>query len=345
MEKYEIISTLGVGSFGTVYKAKEKNTSNVVAIKKFNKKYYSLDKCKELREVKSLLKLKHDNIIRLFDMVLEKDNTLYLIFELMEQNLYEMLNNSLHKNKMNQGIEENKIKSMIYQVLQGLTYMHKFGYFHRDLKPENILVDESLNIKLADFGLAREIRSVPPYTQYVSTRWYRAPECLLESTHYSFPIDIWALGCITFELFTGKALFPGNNQRDTLMKITSLLGPPNKGSECDILAKKIDHKFPNISTNAKQDIRDMLPSNISNHSIDFILSMLKWDASQRPTASNLLQHKFFSDLYDKEDINKYFINIEKDTEKDEKPPQQAFDIDKLLNNSLEMNKCKLLCYS
>lgn len=108
---------------------------------------------------------------------------------------------------------ENQIKCIIYQTLQGLAYMHKHGFFHRDMKPENMLVKGEA-VKIADFGLAREIRSRPPFTDYVSTRWYRAPEILLRSTNYNSPVDIFATGAIMAELYMLRPLFPGNNETD-----------------------------------------------------------------------------------------------------------------------------------
>jgi serine/threonine protein kinase len=108
---------------------------------------------------------------------------------------------------------ENQVKGIMYQTLIGLAYMHKHGFFHRDMKPENMLVKGDL-VKIADFGLAREIRSRPPFTDYVSTRWYRAPEILLRSTQYNSPVDIFASGAIMAELYMLRPLFPGNNETD-----------------------------------------------------------------------------------------------------------------------------------
>lgn len=116
----------------------------------------------------------------------------------------------------------------MYQILQGLNFMHKHGFFHRDIKPENLLCNGPELIKIADFGLAREIRSRPPYTDYVSTRWYRAPEVLLRSTNYSSPVDIWAVGCIMAELYTLQPLFPGRSEVDQIFRICSILGTPDK---------------------------------------------------------------------------------------------------------------------
>ena len=123
----------------------------------------------------------------------------------MERDVYAVMK---HYQKYGGCIPPEFVRKIMYQSLKGLAYMHKHGFFHRDLKPENILVREG-ECKLADFGLAREIRSRPPFTDYVSTRWYRAPEVLLRSTSYNSPIDLWAVGAIMAELITLRPLFPG----------------------------------------------------------------------------------------------------------------------------------------
>ena len=123
---------------------------------------------------------------------------------------------------------ESIIKNILFQIFQGLNYMHKHGFFHRDIKPENLLCNGPDLIKIADFGLARETRSRPPYTDYVSTRWYRAPEVLLRTTNYSSPIDLWAVGCIIAELYTLQPLFPGRSEIDQIFRICSILGTPDK---------------------------------------------------------------------------------------------------------------------
>lgn len=139
-----------------------------------------------LREVKSLRKLNHDDIVKLKE-VIRMNNDLYFVFEYCDQNLYQVQKDS------GNSMDIKEIKSIMYQIMRGLAYVHKNGFFHRDLKLENILMFEG-KVKIADFGLAREIRSKPPYTDYVSTRWYRAPELLLRSTTYNSPVDIFAAG-------------------------------------------------------------------------------------------------------------------------------------------------------
>lgn len=138
----------------------------------------------------------------------------------MERNVYEML---LEENPL----PEYKIRNILYQIMQALAYMHRHGYFHRDLKPENFL-EMNGTVKLADFGLVREIRAKPPFTEYVSTRWYRSPEVLLHSRNYNSPMDMFAMGAIMAELYLGIPLFPGANERDQIMKIFSIMGTPSK---------------------------------------------------------------------------------------------------------------------
>ena len=300
MDNYEILNKLGGGSFAEVYKAIEKKTGEYVAIKILKKKYSNWEECLELRETKSLKKLQDsslnshqkgiENIIKLKEMIFIKETgTLNLIFEYMEKDLFILM-----KERTPKKLNENQIKSIIYQTLMGLSYMHKYGFFHRDLKPENLLVTGEI-IKIADFGLAREIRSIPPYTEYVSTRYYRAPECILKSNNYNSPIDIWALGCIMAEMYLHpQPLFFGNNEKEVLYKICSILGTPNHDiwNEGISQANKMDIKFPKFEPQKLENII----TNASKDAIDLISQMIKWDPNKRATASNLLQHKFFNNI-------------------------------------------------
>jgi serine/threonine protein kinase len=211
MDRYKILETVGDGTYGSVVKAVNKNTEEIVAIKKMKQKYYTWDECMSLREIKALRKLNHKNIVKLKEVIRVKDD-LYFVFEFMEKNVYQKIQ---HRSE---DLPEKDVKIVIYQSLAGLAHMHKHGYFHRDLKPENLLCNGDI-VKLGDFGLAREINSDPPYTDYVSTRWYRAPEILLRSTTYSSPIDIFALGAIMAELYMLRPLFPGKSEMDQIYKL------------------------------------------------------------------------------------------------------------------------------
>ena len=171
--------------------------------------------------------------------------------------------------------------------------MHKYGFFHRDIKPENLLVSNE-KIKIADFGLAREIRSIPPYTDYVATRYYRAPECILKSTNYNSPVDIWAVGCMMAELYNFKPTFYGGSEKEVIFRIASIIGPPNNlnWAEGLQLAKKIGVNFPATLSNSTS-LGQVIPD-ASSEAIDLISEMLKWDPNKRATAPNLLNHSFFT---------------------------------------------------
>ena len=186
---------------------------------------------------------------------------------------------------------DKEVRSVMCQTLLGLSAIHKGGFMHRDLKPENLLTKGD-TVKIADFGLAKEIRSRPPFTEYVSTRWYRAPEIILRSTHYNSPIDIWACGVIFAELYLNRPLFPGASDTDQLFKICSVLGPPNPAEwdEGYQLARRLNIRFPPM---APTPLRQIIP-NAPAVAIDLIEQMLRYNPSERPTATMCLQHAFFT---------------------------------------------------
>jgi len=286
MEKYKKIKDLGDGSFGIVYKAINTETGEIVAIKKMKRKFNNWEECRNLREVKSLIQLTHPNIMLLKEVLKVKDE-LYLVFEYLSQNLFQTYEELKASGKT---FTEDQIKSIVYQCAQALAYMHKNGFFHRDLKPENILVHRD-KAKLADFGLAREIRSRPPYTDYVSTRWYRAPELLLKSTNYNSPVDIFALGCIMGELYMSHPLFMGSSELDQMYKICSTLGTPTRESWPDgyKLASQIGFNFPQFNP---VSLSSMIP-NASPEAINLLQRMLQFDPQKRITAAQMLQHPYF----------------------------------------------------
>ena len=297
MEDYEMITRLGGGSFADVYKALEKSTGELVAIKVLKRKYKKWDDCNELMECRSLQKLHNDstfnkpgeeNIIKLKHIIfIKKTGTLNLIFEYMETDLLELMKSCEPKT-----LKEDQIRDIMHQTLLGLSFMHKYGFFHRDMKPENLLLTRN-KLKIADFGLAREIRSVPPYTEYVSTRYYRAPECILKSTNYNSPIDIWALGCIMAEMYTHpQPLFCGSNEKEVLFRICSVLGTPTHDIWNDGIrqANIVGIKFP---TCPGTDLEKIIPE-ASSEAIDLMKQMIKWDPNKRATAKNLLNHPFFT---------------------------------------------------
>ena len=239
------------------------------------KKFYSWEECMALREIKSLRKLNHKNIVKLKEVIRANDD-LYFVFEYLDQNVYQLIKDRTTD------LPESQVKSIIYQTLEGLAYMHKHGFFHRDLKPENLLATGEI-VKIADFGLAREIRSRPPFTDYVSTRWYRAPEILLRSTSYNSPIDIFAMGAIMAELYMLRPLFPGLNETDQIYKTCAVLGSPKKSDwpEGFKLASQIGFSFPKFVATS---LNTIIP-NASEEAIDLMEKMMQFDPQKRPTAT------------------------------------------------------------
>jgi protein kinase len=291
MEKYEICEKLGDGTYGTVNKAinKEKskfyiNLDEYVAIKRMKKKSQNWEECINMQEVKALLELKHPNIVTMKELILTSDGILNMIFEYIGINLYE------YTSKYNKEIPEIKIRNIIFQVLQGLAHMHSRNIFHRDMKPENILINDD-NVKIADFGLAKEIKSKQPFTDYVATRWYRSPEVILKSKSYSAPIDIFAVGAIMAELFNNKPLFPGKSEFEQMGKICDVLGTPTQNDWPDgyNLAARLNYKFPNYKG---QKLRNLIPR-ASDNAINLLELMLSFNPNKRPTATQCLQHPFF----------------------------------------------------
>ncbi|XP_010527274.1 PREDICTED: serine/threonine-protein kinase MHK-like [Tarenaya hassleriana] len=284
MERYKVLEELGDGACGSVYKAFNMETYEVVAVKKMKRKFYYWEECMNLREVKALRKLNHPNVIKLKEVVRE-NNELFFIFECMEHNLYQITK------ERETPFPEGEIRSFMSQMLQGLAHMHKNGYFHRDLKPENLLVTNDI-LKIADFGLAREVASLPPYTEYVSTRWYRAPEVLLQSSSYTPAVDMWAVGAILAELFMLSPIFPGESEMDQLYKICCVLGKPDWTIFPE--AKSISRIISISHSEFSQPRIANLISNASLEAIDLITQLLSWDPLRRPTADQALQHPFFN---------------------------------------------------
>ncbi|ORZ16870.1 kinase-like domain-containing protein [Absidia repens] len=197
----------------------------------------------------------HPNIIHLFEGFTGPTKELYFVMEFMNGgNLYQYLEEKRDKGEK---LNEMELRPVLRQILNALESIHEQGYFHRDLKPENLLVNTDhgdngstqLTIKLADFGLARELKSKAPYTDYVSTRWYRSPEVLLKSTTYSSSVDIWAVGVIMAELLTLHPLFPGQSEIDQLFRICEVIGSPAP----DITASTL---LPSSSPPKKKKIRN-----------------------------------------------------------------------------------------
>ncbi|CAK7328588.1 unnamed protein product, partial [Dovyalis caffra] len=225
MEQYEKVEKIGEGTYGVVYKARDRVTNETIALKKIR-----LEQEDEgvpstaIREISLLKEMQHGNIVRLQDVV-HSEKRLYLVFEYLDLDLKKHMDSSPEFAN-----DPRLVKTFLYQILRGIAYCHSHRVLHRDLKPQNLLIDRQTNaLKLADFGLARAFGiPVRTFTHEVVTLWYRAPEILLGSRHYSTPVDVWSVGCIFAEMVNQKPLFPGDSEIDELFKIFRILGTPNE---------------------------------------------------------------------------------------------------------------------
>ncbi|CAB16737.1 serine/threonine protein kinase, meiotic, STKc MAK-like Pit1 [Schizosaccharomyces pombe] len=302
-EVYNVVRKVGDGTFGSVYLATTKTPSKeVVAIKSMKKKLAKVSDATRLREVHSLLRLsENENIVNIFDLYIDQFRCLHIVMEFLDCNLYQLIST-----RKNDPLTLEQVQDIMRQIFKGLNHIHTNGFFHRDMKPENILISSnsdssSFNVKIADFGLAREINSRPPYTEYVSTRWYRAPELLLRDSYYSFPVDIYAAGCMAFEIATLQPIFPGNDDFDQLYKMCEILGSPDEQSQntgdkgggiwdrAELLANKLGISLPKM---APLDFGDLFspPWNLAFASM--LSQLLKWDPAKRPTAEMCLDLEF-----------------------------------------------------
>lgn len=264
-----------------------------MAIKCMKTHFNSLDQVNNLREVQALRRLSpHPHVVKLLEILYdEPTGRLALVFELMEQNLYEWIRGR------KQHFPEAKVKAYMYQLAKALEHMHRNGIFHRDIKPENVLLADDA-LKLADYGSCRGIYSKQPFTEYISTRWYRAPECLITDGYYSYKMDIWGMGCVFFEVLALFPLFPGTNELDQINKIHNIMGTPS----AEILAKfkhLTTHMEINFASKAGDSFQRLLPQ-ASQQAKDLIAKMLIYDPDQRISAKDILRDPYFRDLADAE---------------------------------------------
>ncbi|KAF0695477.1 Aste57867_13720 [Aphanomyces stellatus] len=316
MNRYEILDRLGDGAYGEVLKARNLKTQEIVAIKKLKTLFPTWEECLQLRELKSLKVLRHENIIQLKEVIRDKAE-LYFVFEYMDTSLFAWM-------RKNTQAKEGQIRAIMTQLFAGLAYMHKHGFFHRDIKPENCLCSSGIEVlKVADLGQAREIRSRPPFSDYVSTRWYRSPELLLRSPTYNSPIDLWACGCIMAELYLGKPLFAGTSEADQMCRICAILGTPTKESwpEGVSMVSQMQFKFPKCNV---VPLKMAIP-NASPAAIQLMVDLLQYDSTRRPTAAQALQYRFFLPLTARSSGNEAKstpVPVAKDTDKKGSDPPE-----------------------
>ena len=291
MNKYEVLGVVGEGAYGVVLKCKNKETSEILAIKKFKESEEDESVRKTtIREVKILRMLRQENVVQLKEAFRRKGK-LYLVFEYVDKNLLEILEESAN------GLPPDRVRSYIFQLCKAIEYCHRLEVIHRDIKPENLLVSADHRLKLCDFGFARTIpQKGGALTDYVATRWYRSPELLLGSTSYGKEVDLWAIGCIMGELTDGQPLFPGESEIDQLYLIQKVLGAltPEQQEVFQKNPRFVGLKFPEMTRAETLEKRYL--GKLTREAVNFMKALLKMDPSQRMTASEALLHPYFSPL-------------------------------------------------
>merc|ERR1719420_1213886 len=278
---------------GVVLKCRNKENGEVVAIKKFKESEEDEAVRKTtLREVKILrLISKHANIVQLKEAFRRKGK-LYLVFEFVDKNVLEMLE------VYPQGLQASTIRCLVWQLTQAVEFCHRHDVIHRDIKPENLLVNvHNYELKLCDFGFARTMpHKDSPLTDYVATRWYRAPELLLGSTRYGHTVDMWAIGCIMGELVDGQPLFPGESEIDQLFLIQKVLGPLT-ADQMELFLKNprfVGLKFPDMSR--PETLMKRYVGKLLKPAMNFMKSVLVMEPGLRLTSAEGAKHSYFEGM-------------------------------------------------
>eukprot|EP00030_Apusomonadida_sp_AF-17_P001581 a1887_57.p1 GENE.a1887_57~~a1887_57.p1 ORF type:complete len:410 (-),score=162.80 a1887_57:18-1220(-) len=299
---YSLIKPIGQGAYGVVCAAKRVDTGDKVAIKKIGKVFEQVTEAKRtLREVKILRHLQHENIIALKELMrpsnVEEFEDLYIVTELLDTDLHQIISSP-------QPLSEDHAQYFVYQILRGLKFIHSAHVIHRDLKPSNILLNSNCDLKICDLGLARvaepEQNHAGFMTEYVATRWYRAPEVMLSWAEYTKAMDIWSVGCIFAEMFSRRPIFPGRDFLHQLQLIVAFLGSPLDEDIAAIKSERARKYMLSLPRKAPVDLSRVFPR-ATPEAIDFMCGLLAFNPDRRMTVEQALAHPFMADIHDPED--------------------------------------------
>ncbi|KAM9306042.1 mitogen-activated protein kinase 15 [Gastrophryne carolinensis] len=293
-QKYDIKKRLGKGAYGIVWKAIDRKSGEIVAVKKiFDAFRNRTDAQRTFREIMFLQEFGgHPNVIKLLNVIrAQNDKDIYLVFQYMDTDLHAVI-------RRGGLLKDVHMRYILHQLLKATKFLHSGNVIHRDQKPSNILLDSDCLVKLCDFGLARSLYQIqedagnPALTEYVATRWYRAPEILLASHRYTKGVDMWSVGCILGEMILGKPLFPGTSTINQIERIMSVIPPP---SQDDILAIKSDYGasvIGRMNLRQKVSLADLLPPSCPPEALDLLSRLLIFNPDKRLTAEEALDHPY-----------------------------------------------------
>ncbi|KAE9600111.1 putative mitogen-activated protein kinase CMGC-MAPK family [Lupinus albus] len=312
--KYVPIKPIGRGAYGIVCSSVNRETNEKVAIKKIQNAFENrIDALRTLRELKLLTHLQHVNVISLKDIMMpvhrKSFKDVYLVYELMDTDLHQII-------KSSQALSNDHCQYFLFQLLRGLKYLHSANILHRDLKPGNLLINANCDLKICDFGLARTHTSKNQFmTEYVVTRWYRAPELLLCCDNYGTSIDVWSVGCIFAELLGRKPIFPGLECLNQLKLIINILGSQREEDLEFIDNPKAKRYIKSLPYSPGIPFPLLYP-NAHPLAIDLLMKMLVFDPSKRISVTEALLHPYMAPLYDPNSDPLAIIPIDLDIDED-----------------------------
>lgn len=316
--RYSLIRPIGHGAYGVVISALDKETETKVAVKKITRAFEDpVDAKRILREIKLMKRFSHENVIRIVDIIpppptIEEFEDIYIVQDLMETDLHRIIYSR-------QTLTIDHIQYFVYQILRGLKYIHSSNVLHRDLKPSNLLLNSNCDLKICDFGLSRGVEDEQKgeLTEYVVTRWYRAPEIMLACQEYTKAIDIWSVGCIFAELLARSPLFPGEDYIAQLRLICEKLGRPSDKDLEFVTSERAKKFMLSLPRNPPTSQAVLFPNyKGETDAMDLLMKMLAFDPATRITIEQALEHPFLESLHNEEDepVADFTFHFEFETE-------------------------------
>lgn len=294
-KRYSFLKVVGSGAYGVVISCHDSKTGKDVAIKKIPKAFDDLTDSKRiLREMMLLRHLKHENTVRMLDIVrpfttIDTYQDVYMVMDLMETDLHRIIYSR-------QPLSDEHAQFFVFQILRALKYIHSAGVLHRDIKPSNLLINASCDLKICDFGLARGVNQEEVHlTEYVVTRWYRAPEIMLSCKTYTYGVDVWSTGCILGELLLRKPLFPGEDYIHQLQIINEYLGSPKEQDLHFVSSEKAKRFMRSLPNSPGVPMKKLFPE-ASPLALDLLGKMIVFDPAKRISVDEALAHPYLANF-------------------------------------------------